>query len=277
MLKTLNPEYNLNHIVLDQRNKRMVVNGYALGTIVSVFSYELIILAINNHLEKIWLWALPADVPIFLRQGFFLEGSLYRGNEEEFSVSLAYYVCKSRARSVYLDAEKRVLHSIKARPLNPLLPLPAGMKLKLLDESFSSEISQLLTKVFSSYPSPVENPEYLRSLFRKGRFFAGVIYRENLIAVAAAYPNLTFNRCEMTDCATLEEYRGYSLTQHLLTILEYEIKKKSALILYTLVRAQSLGMNRVFHKLGYQYQGRLINNCYICSAYEDMNLWAKFF
>lgn len=79
----------------------------------------------------------------------------------------------------------------------------------------------------------------------------------------------------MTDCATIEEYRGHSLSERLLGILEHEVLKHGSFILYTLARAQSYGMNRVFYKLGYRYQGRLINNCHIACSFEDMNLWVR--
>ena len=34
-------------------------------------------------------------------------------------------------------------------------------------------------------------------------------------------------------------------------------------------------MNAVLHGLGYQYRGRLINNCYIFEKLENMNMWVK--
>lgn len=264
-----------NPITVDERNKRLVVNGYAQGTKPSLFSPHLINIALTMKLEKIWLWALPVDVAKFLRFGFRIEGSLFRGNYEEFAVSLAYYVNESRGHSDKLQAEKDIIHNVKTEPFNQSQPFPPGIELKLLNESYAQRISQILTQVFISYPSPVENPLYIRSLIQDGNIFAGAFSEDTLISVAAAYPDPILNRCEMTDCATLEEYRGLSLSERLLGILEQEINKKSSFILYTLARAQSYGMNRVFHKLGYSYQGRLINNCDIAGSFEDMNIWIR--
>ncbi|UWG98497.1 putative beta-lysine N-acetyltransferase [Dehalobacter sp. DCM] len=261
---------------IDRRNKRLVLDGYAEKAIPAL-SQKLIQTAFTNDLEKIWVWALPADVPIYLQQGFQIEGSLVQNNEENFSVSLAYYVSQSRSYSNNFAEEDKLLYSVRKDPIQPLTPLPAGMNLLLLDESFVSPISALLTQTFASYPTPVEDTDYIHTLFQKGDLFAGAIDDGKLVAVAAAYPDLRLRRCEMTDCATLENYRGLSLTLRLLEILENAIKNKiqSPLLFYTLARAQSYGMNRVFHKLGYRCQGRLINNCHIGGAYEDMNLWAR--
>ena len=261
--------------ITEEGNKRLVVNGYAQGTKPSLFSRHLINLAEKKKLEKIWLWALPADVSKFLRSGFRMEGSLFRGNYEEFAVSLAYYVSEARGHSDKLQSENEIIHSIRKEPIKQTRHLPLGIELKLLNESFAPQISQLLTQVFTSYPSPVESPQYIRSLIQNGNIFAGAFSQGKLISVAAAYPDLILNRCEMTDCATREEYRGHSLSERLLWILELEVQKHGSFNLYTLARAQSYGMNRVFHKLGYRYQGCLINNCHIAGSFEDMNLWMR--
>lgn len=275
MLNTMSPMSFSSPITVDERNKRLVVNGYAQGTKPSLFGRHLIYLAVKKKLEKIWLWALPTDVHEFLRCGFRTEGNLFRGNYEEFAVSLAYYVSGARGHSDKLQSENNIIHTVRTEPINQSQRLPLGMELKLLNESFARQISQLLTQVFTSYPSPVENPQYIRSLIQHGNIFAGAFSQEKLISVAAAYPDPILNRCEMTDCATIEEYRGHSLSERLLWILEHEVQKHGSFNLYTLARAQSYGMNRVFHKLGYSYQGRLINNCHIAGSFEDMNLWVR--
>ncbi|OPZ80752.1 MAG: N-acetyltransferase YodP [bacterium ADurb.Bin429] len=43
--------------------------------------------------------------------------------------------------------------------------------------------------------------------------------------------------------------------------------------LFTLARATSVGINTAFSRLGYTYNGRLVNNCHIAGDWEDMNLW----
>lgn len=261
--------------IAEEGNKRLVVNGYAPGTKPSLFSRHLIEVAKQKNLEKIWLWALPADVDEFLRSGFCLEGSLFRGNYEEFAVSLAYYVSEARGQSDKLQEEKDIIHSVRTSPIKQSQCLPDGIELKILNETFAPQISEILTNVFASYPTPVENPHYVRSLMQQGNIFAGAFSQERLIGVTAAYPDLILNRCEMTDCATLEEYRGLSLSERLLRILEQEVQKRGSFNIYTLARAQSYGMNRVFHKLGYKYQGQLINNCHIAGSFQDMNLWIR--
>ena len=275
MLNTISSVSFSSTITVDERNKRLVVNGYGQETKPSLLSRHLIDLAVNKKLEKIWLWALPSDVPEFLRCGFRTEGSLFRGNYAEFAVSLAYYASEARGHSDKLHSENEIIHSVRTKPINKLQRLPHGIELKILDEWFAQQISQLLTQVFKTYPSPVENPQYIRALIQQGNIFAGAFSQEKLIGIAAAYPDPILNRCEMTDCATITEFRGHSLSERLLCILEDEVQKHGSFNLYTLARAQSYAMNRVFYKLGYRYQGRLLNNCHIAGYFEDMNLWIR--
>ena len=62
---------------------------------------------------------------------------------------------------------------------------------------------------------------------------------------------------------------------HLLEILENEIAHEGYICAYTMARARSFGMNNVFYRLGYEFLGRLVNNCDIYGAYEDMNIWVR--
>lgn len=275
MLDIMNAVNFSSHIMVDEKNKRLVVNGYPKGTKPSSFSRRLINLAVKKKLEKVWLWALPEDVSEFIGDGFCTEGNIFSGDYEEFSVSLAYYVSVARGHSDNLQLENEIIRSVSTEPIKQTRCLPLGIELKILTKSYARQIAELLTTVFKSYPSPVDDPQYICSLMQKGNLFAGAFSQEKLIGVAAAYPDPIFNRCEMTDCATLEEYRGYSLCERLLVLLEHEIQNQGSFNLYTLARAKSYGMNRVFHKLGYRYQGRLINNCHISGSFEDMNLWVR--
>ena len=65
--------------------------------------------------------------------------------------------------------------------------------------------------------------------------------------------------------------------KRILEKLEEVLRQQAIYCAYSIARAQSFGMNAVLHGLGYQYRGRLINNCYIFEKLEDMNMWVKDF
>jgi putative beta-lysine N-acetyltransferase len=272
MFSALNQEID-SYTLLDRRNKRLVVNGYMPGTEPQKLAESLRTAAQENNLGKIWLWAKPADVPDFLNRGFQLEGHLFRGRSTEFAVSLAYFQQRERGQSEKISMEDEILKHVSSIPRVSRISSPLEVTLGILNQMYAEQVSQLLTRVFSSYPTPVENPHYIRSLMQNGCIFAGAHYQGKLISIAAAYPEPASGRCELTDCATLEQYRGYSLTEKLLEILEKEVDRLGSYVFYTLARAQSAAMNRVFYKSGYRFRGRLINNCHISGSFQDMNLW----
>jgi putative beta-lysine N-acetyltransferase len=79
----------------------------------------------------------------------------------------------------------------------------------------------------------------------------------------------------MTDFATLPSQRGSGHASYILHQLEDELKKRDYHALYSIARATSYGMNKVFKEAAYEYTGRLIQNCHIAGELEDMNLWSK--
>jgi putative beta-lysine N-acetyltransferase len=80
---------------------------------------------------------------------------------------------------------------------------------------------------------------------------------------------------EMTDCATYPEYRGKGILSNIINELELELKNRNFITLYSLSRAINIGINMVLCKHEYKYSGRLLKNCNICGAFEDMNIWTK--
>ena len=82
-------------------------------------------------------------------------------------------------------------------------------------------------------------------------------------------------RRAVTDCATQKYAQGKGYMKKLLLALEEKLVGDGIKCLYTLARAESVGMNKAFFQLGYAYGGRLVNNCYIYSGIEDMNVWWK--
>ena len=95
------------------------------------------------------------------------------------------------------------------------------------------------------------------------------------MSAASAEINHFYHNAEMTDCATLPEYRQFGLLKQLILKFEEELLAQRVYCVYSIARALSFGMNAALHQLGYEYRGRLANNCYIFDELEDMNMWVK--
>lgn len=109
----------------------------------------------------------------------------------------------------------------------------------------------------------------------EGTIYYGFYYDEEIVSAASAEVNSFYKNAELTDCATLQEHRKHGLMKILLEELEKELKSSGVYCVYSIARSLSFGMNAALHQLGYQYRGRLTNNCYIFDKLEDMNVWVK--
>jgi putative beta-lysine N-acetyltransferase len=133
----------------------------------------------------------------------------------------------------------------------------------------------LYGKVFKIYPTPMNNPEYVKKCMKGGTVFYIFYYEGEIISAASAEINAFYHNAEITDCATLPEHRQHGLMKHLIAKLEEHLVSHEIYCIYSLARSLSFGMNGALHQHGYSYRGRLANNCYIFDKLEDMNLWVK--
>jgi beta-lysine N6-acetyltransferase len=141
--------------------------------------------------------------------------------------------------------------------------------------SDAKQLSQLYRQIFTVYPTPLYEEEYLSSLLQEDSLFYIIVDKNDIVSAASAEIDYVYHNAELTDCATLPAYRKYGFMKHLLNALEAELKQRHIFCAYTIARALSFGMNAAFQQLGYTYTGRLTNNCYIYKSLEDMNVWVK--
>lgn len=139
------------------------------------------------------------------------------------------------------------------------------------------EIVALLREIFPDYPTPLTAKYISDRIAGRTSHFRFIRGPEgSLVAAASAEIDPVNHSAEMTDCATLPQGRGRGLMVYLLGRLEQDLIETFEIRdLYTIARADEIGMNCVFSKLGYSYDGRLINNCRMPNGWESMNVWCK--
>ncbi len=142
-------------------------------------------------------------------------------------------------------------------------------------EKDAEAMAILYKKVFPSYPFPIFDPNYLIETMRDNIIYYGIWENDKLVSLASAEMDLKSKNSEMTDFATLPEYRGHGFALTLLHALEEEIKPLGIKTLYTIARAKSFGMNITFKKSNYTFSGVLKNNTNISGDIESMNVWYK--
>lgn len=138
-----------------------------------------------------------------------------------------------------------------------------------------NELAGLYATVFETYPFPLHDPAFLRESMLADTAFFGIFSGGKLVAAASMEMDMDWRCAEMTDFATLPEYRGQGTAGRLLTTMEQVADDIPINTAYTIARAESFGMNIVFSRAGYAFGGTLHNNTQIAGKLESMNVWHK--
>ena len=160
-------------------------------------------------------------------------------------------------------SRRLVLREDEFSGLKPMLQAGIGIRAKP-----GRTLRPFLTADLGFDPAYVEETMQSHVVYRLVRDSSG-----SLVAAASAETSLEHRNAEMTDFATLPSQRGLGLAQHLLAALEHDMADRGIRSLYTIARARSAGMNRVFYNRGYELTGTLVNNCHIAGQLEDMHVW----
>lgn len=230
------------------------------------------------EMGKIIVEARTSNWQALLDQGFRMESIIDGYFRGEPAYSMSYFLKPERQRMEQFEKKQAILESILAQDTSSEASqsLPPNYELLRANHSMVHEMAAVFDRVFTSYPSPLTNPAYLVELMktREGIFYV-VKDGDHIASVAGAEIDWQEGHAEMTNCATLPDYRGQGLMSIILHRLEREMVSQGIQCLFSLARSLSLGMNLVLHRAGYRFRGRMLNNCHIMGDYECMNLWVK--
>jgi len=234
--------------------------------------------------------------PELIDQGFILAGTMpgfYRG-KNECSV-LTYNLDDARHRMAHPIEGAKVVdlveqvnsvdnkHYLERRSYMEDTDLDGLDKLEISPDvqttlampKDANKIAALIDKTFFDYPTPSHDPDYIRSQIEAGVPFRFVEADGIIVACASADLVPDALTAELTDCATLPEYRKRGYMMNLLTDLMWDLEQKEYYSAFTYSRARIPGINILFKKLGFEYCGCVHQSCRIGDGLEDMNMWIR--
>lgn len=233
-------------------------------------------LARSNRYTKIFAKIPPWALQGFQERGYRVEAKIpgfFKGKETAYFMAL--YLDSARARPHDEEKMQKVKErALAARPMESQL-LPDGFRLDLLSPENAQEMAEVYRQVFETYPFPIFSEEYIKQTLRENVICFGIRSGSRLIASSSCEVDWDGQNAEMTDFATLPDYRSKGLASSLLREMEREMAAHGILTVFTIARALSFGMNITFAKHGYAMSGRLINNTDISGSIESMNVWHK--
>lgn len=262
-------------IYLDNVNKRVKILD---SSNISIQALEKIIdFATLNQAGKIIGNCNLSNLKIFTEAGFCIEGKIAGFFQGKDAYCLSYFIDSKRKIAANSVEEDMLINQClkihgkySARGSNTL-----PYSIRTATQRDIGEIVALFSTVFSTYPTPVYDEDYLSQTMNGKILYKVAELEGKIIGIASADMDIENLNAEMTDCATYSEYRGKGVLSNIINELELELKNRNFITLYSLSRAINIGINMVLCKHEYKYAGRLINNCNICGAFEDMNIWTK--
>jgi beta-lysine N6-acetyltransferase len=263
-------------VFFDYYSKRLKVLDYE-ATDYRAMIHRLNWLARANDFDKIFFKAKREDWQKFLAFGYVLEGILRYYFKGEDAYVLSKFTSADRINSPHLIEEGQLIENLMAKPraYEPP-PLPNGYDLVVGTPEHIPKLVSLYRRVFETYPSPLTHPDYILQTMERNVVYRIITNeRGDVVSAASAEIDEKHANAELTDCATKNTQRGKGLMFHILRKLEDDLRDRGIMTAYTLARAKSVGMNSVFYRLGYEFSGRLVNNCDIYGHFEDMNIWVR--
>lgn len=232
-------------------------------------------LAKEKDYTKVFAKVPSSRVGSFLDAGYREEASVPRYYRGEDALFLGLYLEERRAECSDPESLKQVLLSAiesNGKKTDEVSPLET---IRRCTEDDIEAMSRIYGEVFSTYPFPIFDPEYILKTMKSHVIYFGVEVMGHLAALASAEIDDKYGNVEFTDFATRPKWRGNGFAPHLLEVMETEIKKLGIQTAYTIARASLPGINTIFSKNGYTYSGTLTNNTNISGQIESMNVWYK--
>ncbi|ENQ3106408.1 putative beta-lysine N-acetyltransferase [Bacillus sp. 491mf] len=257
---------------LDYFNKRIRVDHYK-GNVEKVM-HRVEELANSHSFTKLIIKGKGEHISEWLSLGFALEANIpqyFQGHDAYFMVK---YRDDERRNSVQWVKEDEILSGVIAKKVIEK-EIQVQFILRKATEEDAQQLADVFGKVFEIYPTPLNEVDYIVKTMKEDTIYYVYETDGKIISTASAEINVKEGNAELTNCATLPEYRKHGFMKSLLMKLEEELQERGIFCSYTIARALSFGMNAAFYQLGYTYTGRLANNCYIFDKLEDMNVWVK--
>lgn len=271
ILKT--PHYTI-HLYIDYFNKRLRVDDYRGN--VNLIVQELNKAMDSYNFTKLIYFSRFEHWQQLLSIGFELEGIINGYFNGSDNYIMTCYKENERRTSTSWIQEDAIIQSIREKGRKTdKSKLPNQYSIRKANTEDAAKLAELYDNVFPIYPTPMNNPDYVKKMISGGTIFYVVECSNQFVSAASAEINPSLHNAEITDCATLPEHRKYGLLKRLMVELEKELKDVGIYCAFSLARALSYGMNAALYQLGYRYNGRLTNNCFIFDKIENMNVWVK--
>ena len=258
-------------------NDRVYLMEVSANDCPAVINYAMKLAFAHNY-SKIFAKASDSCLRFFAQKGFIVEARIPKlFNGKTTGYFLSKFMSADREQEQEEMTVKKVLSTAKSRFIKDVsaLNLEEAYTWRVMEKENAQKMAELYKTVFATYPFPIDDPLYLSKTMDENVIYHGIWQDDNLIALSSAEIDYAGQNAEMTDFATLPDYRRHGFAAYLLERMEDDVRNRGLRTAYTIARAYSYGMNITFAKHGYTFAGTLTSNTQISGRLESMNVWYK--
>ncbi|SMO76255.1 putative beta-lysine N-acetyltransferase [Melghirimyces algeriensis] len=255
-------------------SRRMKV--YQLSDPVDRMIEKLKKVAYEEQCDKLLFYVKKEEKDALKGKRFIPEGYIDGFFQGEAAYIYSLFLDPKRNRPVDLKEEQRVMEVVKGNRKKAVKPsLPDGYTMQNAQAKDAPEMAELYQQVFETYPTPMNDPQFIREMMNNQVFFTVVKYHGCIVSACSTDILPLFNCAEISDCVTLPEHRNLRLLSHQFSYQVKQMKQKGVQTLFCYARAVSAGMNLINSRHGFTYGGRMVQNSNIAGRLESMNIWFK--
>ncbi|MDQ2085187.1 putative beta-lysine N-acetyltransferase [Herbivorax sp. ANBcel31] len=263
-------------VKIEPISKRMKVYQLPSNYNNARFVSELKELAKEKKCDKIILYVKKNERKLIDQNEFHKEGFIKGFFNGDTAYIYSLFCNPKRKTHVSLLEEQNVLKIVAGdNKTIQDVSMPQGYTMRRAAETDVFQMAKLYTEVFKTYPTPMNDPDYIIEAMNNHVYFTVIEKDGEIISACSADVLPEFEAAELTDCSTLPLYRGKGLlTSQFFYLIDF-MKKKNIKTVFSYSRAVSVGMNLINKRFGFKYGGRLIQNSNISGRLETMNIWYK--
>ena len=186
-------------------------------------------LAEENAYTKLFFKVPGWIVPALLKEGFIIEAQIPAFYNNKTDV---FFMSKFLSKERLLNKEDDMLTLLSKQLYEAVIDeqeieVHDEFKLVVPGINDADRVADLYKQVFNSYPFPIFDPEYIKHTIENDVEYFGIETGGKLIALSSCEIDRKGQNAEMTDFATLPEYRGRKLSVMLLKLMEKKMKEPS--------------------------------------------------
>lgn len=230
----------------------------------------------KQHLGKVICNCESESSTLFHDAGFKLEGKINGYFKGKDALCMSYFIDTEREFcSNFSQKESLIRECIDKKSIFKNYNNNFEVLIRNANENDIDEMIKLFSTVFSSYPSPIYDKNFIKETMNQKVLYKVAVYNGKIVSIASADMDKENLNAEITDCATYPDYSNKGILSGIIYSLECNLRANGFMTLYSLSRAINPSINFVLSRHNYIFTGRMVNNCNICGTLEDMNIWVK--